>query len=124
MSANYNDGSIPYGSEVITLQATTTATTGTVYIADNVNYSLPSKRIERTDQNDEPSGQVSYNGFASLTTTLQRATTSTPVPTRGYVASFLQPGGTSAWYYCDTVDTPEAKDKANEFNCTFFKKIN
>jgi len=123
MSAFYNDGSIPYGSQVVTLLATTTATTGTTYIADNINFSDPSKEINRTDQLDEPSGSVNYEDFERATATLQLATSSTPPPTKGYVCQLTQPGGTQVWYFVFDRELPVAKDAAHVANVTLKRKI-
>lgn len=124
MSANYNDGSIPYGSQVVTLMASTTHTTGTTYIADNIEFSDPSKEILRTNQIDEPSGSVDYSDFSRATSTLQMATTSTPLPSKGSVASLSRAGGTSAFYRVFDVTEPQSKDAARVINVTWKKIIN
>lgn len=124
MAAFINDGGIPYGSQVITLKATTAATTGTDYIADSVDFSDPSKEINRTNQIDEPTGSVNYNDFQRATATLQFATTSTDTPIKGYVAALARNDGTTAWYFVFDVSEPQAKGEDHKCNVTFKKLIN
>jgi len=78
MSAFLNDGGLPTGSQVLTLLATQTATTGITYIADNFDFTDPSKEILRTNQIDEPTGSYHYNDFMRASATLQLATSTTP----------------------------------------------
>ncbi len=124
MAAFFNDGSLPYGSQVLTLLATTSATTGTTYIADNIEFNDASKEINRTNELDEPSGSVNYEDFERATATLQLATTSTPAPTKGHVAQLQRAGGTSYWYFVFDVTEPKSKDAAHTVNVTFKRKIN
>jgi len=124
MAAFINDGAIPYGSQVITLKATTSATTSTAYIADNVDFSDSSKEINRTDQLDEPSGSVNYSDFKRATATLQFATTSTPTPGKGYVAVLTRNDATSATYFVFDVSEPQAKGEDHKCNVTFKELVN
>ncbi|MEM6884780.1 MAG: hypothetical protein AAF571_07080 [Verrucomicrobiota bacterium] len=71
-----NDGSIPYGSRVITINLVT-------YVADNIEVQRPTKEILRTDEVDEPSGAVTYADFVTGSATLQMATSSTAMPPLG-----------------------------------------
>jgi hypothetical protein len=124
MSANFNDVGIPYGSQTLVLLATTTATTGITYIADNIDFQNPSKEILRTNQLDEPSGSVDYDDFMRATATLQRGTTTTNAPTKGYVCQLTPPGAAAAiWFRVFDFSTPQAKDQAHTFNVTFKKVI-
>ncbi|PAW76820.1 MAG: hypothetical protein B9S32_13865 [Verrucomicrobia bacterium Tous-C9LFEB] len=76
MAAIKNDGSIPYGSKVLTIATVT-------YVADSIKVSRPSKVIERTNEIDEPSGQVIIGGFVTGDATLQLATAATAYPPLG-----------------------------------------
>lgn len=83
MSAFKNDGTIPYGSKVLTLNAVT-------YVAENIELSFPSAVILRTNELGEPSGQVCFNPEPrQFTCTLQLATTSTAMPVKGTSASAI-----------------------------------
>lgn len=123
MAAFINDGAIPYGSQVLTALATTTATTGTTYIADNIEFQNPSKEINRTDQLDEPSGSVNYDDFQRGTATLQLATTGTAAPAKGAIISPVFAGVTVTCFIFD-VSTPQSKDGAHTCNITFKKLEN
>ena len=106
-----NDGGIPYGSQVLTLLATTTATSGTTYIADNIDFTDPSKEINRTNQLDEPSGSVNYDDFQRATATLQLATTTTPLQLAGDAvdaSALLLPAATTT---TEARDADQAKDR-------------
>jgi hypothetical protein len=119
-----NDGSIPYGSQVLTLLATTTATTGTAYIADNIDFSDPSKEINRTNQVDEPSGSVNYDDFQRATATLQLATTTTPLPTKGHVAQITVGAGETLWFFVYDRTAPKNKGEDHKCNVTFKRLYN
>lgn len=124
MSAFVNDGSIPYGSQVLTLLATQTATTGVTYIADNIDFSDPSKEINRTNQIDEPTGSVNYNDFMRCTATLQLATTTTPLPQKGYFCSItVGPSETFTFFVFDR-SAPEEKGADRKCNVTFKRAYN
>lgn len=125
MSAFKNDGTIPYGSMTLTIGSSAGGSGGVVYIADNVSISRTAKTIERTNELDEPSGQVSYKGFTTGSATLQLATTSTVPPQQGYefTKQFDAVNGSEVWYV-DTIETPFQKDGETKVNITFRKKYN
>lgn len=135
MSAFKNDGTIPYGSQVLSIGtlvpgATPTISSGVSYVADNISISRPGKTIERTNQLDEPSGQVSYPGFVTGSATLQLATTSTLVPLHGkhFVLTVFDTDGDAdndvEAFYIDSVDQPISKDSETKVNITFRKAYN
>jgi len=128
MAAIKNDGTIPYGSEVLsigTFAAGTppTITSGVSYIADNITFNRPAKTIERTNADDEPTGQVSYAGFVTGSATLQLATTATAIPTQGqhFVSSI---SGAVEAFYIDSVDQPFSKEAETKVNINFRKVYN
>lgn len=116
MSAFTNDGTVQYGSRVLTIN-------GVDYVADNCEVTRPSKTIERTNEIDEPSGQVSYEGFVTGSATLQLATGSTVIPILGQEFSTTF-GASSETFYIDSVTQPESKDAEKKVNITFRKKYN
>jgi len=119
-----NDGGIPYGSQVLTLLATTTATSGTTYIADNIDFTDPSKEINRTNQLDEPSGSVNYDDFQRGTATLQLATTTTPLPAKGAVAQITVGVAETFWFFVYDRSAPKAKGEDHKCNVTFKRLYN
>lgn len=66
---NFNDGSLPYGSQVWNIN-------GTSFVAENITWNSPSTTVEQFDEDGEPSKQVSIDDFESGTASLQ-------VPTAG-----------------------------------------
>lgn len=134
MAAFKNDGTVQYGSAVLAIGTVAagnppTVSSTTNYVADNISISRPSKTIERTNELDEPSGQVSYAGFVTGSATLQLATSSTLVPVLGKGFSFTSydpdgDGDTDAEvFYIDSVETPYAKDQERKVNITFRKIV-
>lgn len=132
MSAFRNDGTVQYGSMVLaigTLTAGSPPTLGTTvnYVADNLEISRPGKTIERTNEIDEPSGQVSYLGFVTGSATVQLATSSTLAPQfgRGFTLSVFDTDNSGAvdaeFFYIDSVSTPYEKGGERKVNITFRK---
>lgn len=111
-----NDGTVRYGSRVETIGAAE-------FVLDDISISRPSKTIERTNQIDEPSGQVSYPGFVTGSATAQFADASSVPPALG--AEFTDDFGYGEeTFYIDSVTTPETKDQESKINLTFRKRIN
>jgi hypothetical protein len=132
MAAFRNDGTVQYGSLVLAIGAVAAGSPPTIgttvsYVADNVEISRPGKTIERTNEIDEPSGQLSYAGFVTGSATIQLATSSTLVPGlgRGFTLTVFDTdnsGATDAeFFYIDSISTPYAKDGERKVNITFRK---
>ena len=134
MAAFRNDGTVQYGSLVLSIGTlvagsppTITGGTTTSYVADNVEISRPGKTIERTNELDEPSGQLSYAGFVTGSATIQLATSSTLAPGlgKGFTLTVFDTdnsGATDAeFFYINSISTPYAKDGERKVNITFRK---
>jgi hypothetical protein len=133
MSALRNDGTVQYGSAVLAIGVVTagnppTVATTTNYVADNISISRPGKTIERTNELDEPSGQVTYAGFVTGSATIQLATSSALVPFHGKgfsLNSGFDPDNDADTdaevFYIDSVDQPLTKDGERKVNITFRK---
>lgn len=118
MAAFKNDGTVQYGSRVLTINAV-------AYVADNINVNRPGKTIERTNELDEPSGQVSYSGFVTGSATIQLATSATAIPVQGltFSTTFVTSIG-SETFYIESVDQPEEKAGEKKVNINFRKQYN
>ena len=83
MAATYNDGTVQYGSKVLTINAVT-------YAADNITVNRPTKAVDRTNELGEPSGSVGIADFVAGSCTLQLASGSTAEPANGltFAATF------------------------------------
>lgn len=135
MAATRNDGTVQYGSAVLAIGVITAGSPPTVgsttnYVADNISISRPSKTIERTNEIDEPSGQVSYPGFVTGSATIQLATSSTLVPFHGKgfsLNSGFDPDNDADTdaevFYIDSVEQPISKDAERKVNITFRKIV-
>lgn len=134
MSAFKNDGTVQYGSKVLSIGTLATGpviNSGVSYVADNITVNRPGKTIERTNEIDEPSGQVSYKGFVTGTATLQIATGSTLIPEHGqaFILTIFDGDGTPSAnvieaFYIDSVDQPYEKSGETKVNITFRKVYN
>lgn len=111
MSAAYNDGALPYGSRILTINAIT-------YIAENVEITRPTQNIQRRDELNEPSGAVYVDDFATGNATLQLAAATTAVPTIGqtFTATF---GSGSETFVLTEVGQPESQGEAKKVSVNF-----
>jgi hypothetical protein len=116
MSASWNDGAspIPYGSRVLTINSV-------AYVADQITVTRPTKKILRTNELDEPAGSIGVPDFETGSATLQLATGSTAIPTRGltFTTTFAVSAET---FYVDNVTQPESKGEVKQVQITFTKK--
>lgn len=124
MSAFKNDSSVQYGSRVLTIGSADGGAGGVAYVADNITIERGAKTIERTNEIDEPSGQVSYPTFVSGSATLQLASGSTVVPQQGYefASTFITALG-SEEFYIETISQPFTKDGETKVNINFRKVV-
>ncbi len=91
----YNDGSIPFGSRVETFYRGGKPGVGTslgTYVFETNTPARPTNIIKRKDQNGAPNGSVGQQDFATLSGTVQLATSS---------SSPLEPGD----MFADTFDS-------------------
>jgi hypothetical protein len=118
MSAFKNDGTVQYGSRVLTVDTI-------AYVADNCSVTRPGKTIERTNELDEPTGQVSYAGFVTGSATLQLATGSTVIPELGdeFSTTWVTSLGAET-FYLDSITQAETNSAEKKINVTFRKKYN
>jgi hypothetical protein len=107
MAALWNDGTIPYGSEVLTINSVT-------YIAENVSFDNPSTVVQRRNEANEPTGSYGVQDFVTGSATLQKAATGTAVPTPGL--TFTRD---SVVYILTKVGEVLAQGDAMKFNIEF-----
>lgn len=125
--AQLNDGSLPTGSLVLTINSV-------AYVAEDISYNPGnSQMIERRDQLNEPSGCRYLKDFCDGTATLQLATSSTAIPptasdsTNGGVATFTGVDigeGTGVTYIVHQVGNVFRQGDIRKVNISFRKKIN
>ena len=107
MAALWNDGAIPFGSEVLTINSV-------AYIAENVSYDNASVVVQRRNEVNEPSGSYGVQDFVTGSATLQKAATGTAVPTPGL--TFTRD---SVVYILTKVGEVLAQGDAMKFNIEF-----
>lgn len=132
MAAFRNDSTVQYGSLVLSIGAMAAGSPpvisgGISFVADNIEISRPGKTIERTNELDEPSGQVSYAGFVTGSATLQYSASTILPPNlgEGFTVTVYDVDNNAAneaeYFYIDSVSQPFAKDGERKVSITFRK---
>ena len=125
MAAFKNDGTVSYGSKVLTVGVSSGGAGGTTYVAESIQLTDPSGLILRKNEIGEPSGQVAWNNeVRSFTTTLQLATTSTLPPAKGWetTVTFDATSGAEVFYLQERGQAFEQEGET-KISATFRKKI-
>ena len=125
MSALKNDGTVFYGSKVLTIGPSAGGVGDALYIADNIDLTRSTAAILRTNELGEPSGRVVYkNDVDSFTCTLQLASSSTVPPSLGWetTVTFDTTNGSEVWYL-DKLSQAFSKDGEVKVSCTFVDKL-
>jgi hypothetical protein len=110
MAALWNSGTIPYGTEVITIG-------GTAYIAENISVDQNTTVIQQRDENNEPSGSVGIADFASASVTLQIPSGGS-APSSGDEATV---GGVTM--YVSKVSATQSQGDAKKCTVEFVEKV-
>lgn len=125
MAAFKNDGTVQYGSKVLTVGSAAGGAGGTTYVADNINLTRAAGSILRTNELGEPSGRVGFkNDVDNFTATLQLANGSTVPPSLGWetTVTFDATSGAEVWYV-DQLGSAFVKDGETKINVTFVEKL-
>jgi hypothetical protein len=115
--ADFNDGAIPFGVQVVTIGASG-------FVAENLSYTEPSNIIERRDEDGDPSGQVIIPGFGSGSATLQLAAITWVVPTRGATFNVLRKSGATFGAIISEVGESYSQLEAVKVNISFRRRYN
>jgi len=107
MAAIYNPDTVPYGSVKLTINMVE-------YIADDLTVTYSTKVIERTNELDEPLGQVLYKGWDTGSATLQLATAATAIPAVGDTFTY-----NSITWVINEVGTPLSKADYTKITISF-----
>lgn len=120
MAANYNDGTVKYGSRTIA-----SVTGMKTYVCRSITVRRPEERIEDVDEIGEPQGSVGVPGFVSGSAVLQLSNASADPPDAGdtFTTTFDSGIGAETFYFGSVEATEE--QKAQKL-CTveFHKKYN
>jgi hypothetical protein len=93
-----------------------------VYVAESFEVNEPSDTIERRDENNDPSGQVSTAGFVSGTALLQLDNAEKPPVIRDTFVGVVRNANVN--FYVSDVGIPESQGEAKKCNITFRKRYN
>lgn len=112
----YSDpNTIPFGSQVITIDAVT-------FVAESLTFTEPTTPVERRDESGTPSGQVSIEDFANGSGVLQLAATSTVPPAIGATFTLTRNGSATVGCYVSEVGEPQSNADIRKVNISFRKR--
>ena len=138
MAALKNDGTIPYGSKVLTIGGSAGGLiggtpAGVLYVADNIELTRSTGAILRTNELGEPSGRVLYkNDVDSFTCTLQLAASTTKIPQLGWETTVTfgdsdadgdVDSNDAEIFYLDKIGMSFTKDGETKVSATFVEKL-
>lgn len=113
--ATYNDNSVPFGSQVVTIGAAG-------YVAENITLTVPTQISERRNETGDPSGQVIIEQFNTGTAVLQFATTLTAMPVIGSTFTMTRQGGSTVGCVVSQVGEPQTQFDIKKVNINFRKR--
>lgn len=117
----YNDGALPFGSRVLAIGPNGGNTVN--FVAETFDVTAPSDTIERRNEVNEPSGQVTMPGFISGTALIQLANGGVP-PDIGdeFLTTYDNTANTK--FYLTEVSPVEAQGADKKVNISFRLLIN
>lgn len=111
MADIYNDNSVPHGSRILNINAVN-------YVADTFTVTSPVVVVERTNENNEPTGSAGVAGFVTGSAGLQ-------IPAGAYVkigeTFSTNVGSTSTNFVVEQAEYPEDKGAEKKQSITFRK---
>ena len=110
MAALWNSGTIPYGTEVVSIA-------GGSYIAESISVDQNTTVIQQRNENNEPSGSVGIADFASGSATVQIPTGGGP-PSVGDEATI---GGVAM--YVSKVSATQSQGDAKKCTVEFVENV-
>jgi hypothetical protein len=117
MADQYNDGGIPYGSQVLSINSVS-------YVAETIEFNQPTSTIERRNQLNVPSGAVYTDDFESGTALLQLANTNSLPPVKFDTFIVLASVNNNVNCVITEVGLPQARDQEKKVNISFRKLQN
>ena len=116
MALVYNDGNIPFGSEVVTIAATS-------YVAEDIEPEEKSTSIIRRDEVNVPNGAIHIKDLIKAKMTLQLASTDTPIPQLLDVVNFTFRGSPKDFVVTD-VGQPLKQDQIHKIKVELTEVLN
>ncbi len=112
----YNDGDIPFGSQVITINAVD-------YVAEEIEFEEKSTAIYRRDEQNIPNGGVYISDLIKGKMTLQLETNSTAIPENQSTAT-LDFRGDPKLFVITNVSQPQKQDEIHKIKVEITEVLN
>lgn len=117
MATIFNDGSFPYGSHVLSINAVN-------YVAEDISLDKPSTVAENMDEDGNYSGGVGAAGAITGSATLQLETTGTALPSLGQTFTSVLKNESSATYIVTQVGETISQSGITKCPIQFRKQVN
>jgi hypothetical protein len=112
----FNDGNIPFGSQVVTIN-------GTEYVAEEIEFEEKSTAIYRRNEINVPNGGVYIQDLVKGKMTLQLASNDTPVP-EGQSLVTMDFRGESRTWVITNVSQPQKQDQIHKMKMEITEVLN
>lgn len=116
MPTTFNDGNIPFGSQVVTIN-------GTSYVAEEIDFEEKSTAIYRHNEVNVPNGGVYITGLITGKMTLQLASNTTPIPENQSIVSMTFRGTPKTFVVTD-VNQPQKQNEIHKIKMTITEVLN
>lgn len=111
-----NDGDIPFGSEIVTINATE-------YVAEEIDFHEKSSKFYRRDERNIPNGGVYIEDITEGSMTLQLGSLDTPIPENQSVVTIPFRGEDVDFVITD-VSQPKKQNDIRKMKMTITKILN
>jgi len=112
----FNDGDIPFGSQVVSIN-------GTDYVAEEIEFEEKSTAIYRRNEINVPNGGVYISDLVKGKMTLQLASNDTPVP-EGQSVVTLTFRGSDTQFVITNVSAPQKQDEIHKLKMEITEVLN
>jgi len=116
MPSIYNDGNIPFGSQVVTINTTD-------YVAEEIEFEEKSTAIYRRDEQNIPNGGVYIEDLVKGKMTLQLETNATAIPENQSLAT-LDFRGSPTVFVITNVSQPQKQDEIHKIKVEITQVLN
>ena len=112
----FNDGNIPFGSQIVTIN-------GTSYVAEEIDFEEKSTAIYRRNEINVPNGGVYISDLIKGKMTLQLGSNTTPVP-EGQSAVTMNFRGQPMQFVITNVSAPQKQDQIHKLKMEITEILN
>jgi hypothetical protein len=116
MPLTFNDGNIPFGSVVVTINATE-------YVAEDIDFEEKSTAIYRRNEINVPNGGVYIQDLVKGKMTLQLASNDTPIP-EGQSQVTIPFRGTPKLFVITNISQPLKQDQIHKIKMEITEILN